>query len=136
MRHYKQEHQRDLGLKCQTPTYKKLGVDFDKFYYESDTYLLGKDIVEEGLAKGVFYQKEDKSVWIDLTKDGLDEKLVRRGDGTSVYITQDLGTAQLKYDEFGMDDIDEASFAAVEISATQAFRASHPPSHILSAKSR
>lgn len=84
-------------------TYKKLGVDFDKFYYESDTYLLGKDIVEEGLERGVFYQKEDKSVWIDLTEDGLDEKLVRRGDGTSVYITQDLGTAQLKYDEFGID---------------------------------
>jgi arginyl-tRNA synthetase len=84
-------------------TYRKLGVDFDKYYYESDTYLLGKDIVEEGLAKGVFFQKEDSSVWIDLTSDGLDEKLVRRSDGTSVYITQDLGTAQLKYDEFGVD---------------------------------
>lgn len=84
-------------------TYQKLGVDFDKYYYESDTYLLGKDIVEEGLAKGVFFKKEDNSVWIDLTEDGLDEKLVRRGDGTSVYITQDLGTAQLKYDEFGID---------------------------------
>ncbi|ADY51340.1 arginyl-tRNA synthetase [Pseudopedobacter saltans DSM 12145] len=84
-------------------TYKELGVNFDKFYYESDTYLLGKDIVEEGLAKGVFFKKEDNSVWIDLTEDGLDEKLVRRGDGTSVYITQDLGTAQLKYDEFGVD---------------------------------
>ncbi|KHJ37400.1 arginine--tRNA ligase [Pedobacter glucosidilyticus] len=84
-------------------TYRKLGVDFDKFYYESNTYLLGKDIVEEGLAKGVFFQKEDGSVWIDLTSDGLDEKLVRRSDGTSVYITQDLGTAQLKYDEFGVD---------------------------------
>ncbi len=84
-------------------TYTKLGVDFDKFYYESDTYLLGKDIVEEGLEKGVFYAKEDNSIWIDLTGDGLDEKLVRRGDGTSVYITQDLGTAQLKYDEFGVD---------------------------------
>lgn len=84
-------------------TYKKLGVNFDKFYYESDTYLLGKDIVEEGLAKGVFFKKEDNSVWIDLTEDGLDEKLVRRGDGTSVYITQDLGTAQLKYDEFGIE---------------------------------
>lgn len=84
-------------------TYRKLGVDFDKYYYESNTYLLGKDIVEEGLAKGVFFQKEDGSVWIDLTSDGLDEKLVRRSDGTSVYITQDLGTAQLKYDEFGVD---------------------------------
>ncbi len=81
-------------------TYKKMGVGFDKYYYESDTYLLGKDIVEEGLEKGVFFKKEDGSVWIDLTADGLDEKLVRRADGTSVYITQDLGTAQLKYDDF------------------------------------
>jgi len=85
-------------------TYKALGVDFDKFYYESNTYLLGKDIVEEGLEKGVFFQKEDGSVWIDLTPDGLDEKLVRRSDGTSVYMTQDLGTAQLKYDDFRMDE--------------------------------
>lgn len=85
-------------------TYKKLGVDFDKFYYESDTYLLGKDIIQEGLDKGVFLKKEDNSVWIDLSDDGLDQKLVLRGDGTSVYITQDLGTAQLKYDEFGMDE--------------------------------
>ncbi|HEX8376610.1 MAG TPA: arginine--tRNA ligase [Pedobacter sp.] len=85
-------------------TYKKLGVDFKKYYYESDTYLLGKDIIDEGLAKGVFFQKEDKSVWIDLTAEGLDEKLVLRGDGTSVYITQDLGTAQLKYNDFGMDE--------------------------------
>lgn len=84
-------------------TYKKLGVSFDKYYYESDTYLLGKDIVEEGLQKGVFFKKEDGSVWIDLTADGLDEKLVRRADGTSVYITQDLGTAQLKYDDFKVD---------------------------------
>lgn len=85
-------------------TYQKLGVDFDKFYYESDTYLLGKDIVEEGLTKGVFFKKEDGSIWVDLTEQGLDEKLVLRGDGTSVYITQDLGTAQLKYDEFKMDE--------------------------------
>jgi arginyl-tRNA synthetase len=84
-------------------TYKKLGVDFEKYYYESDTYLLGKDIIEEGLEKGVFFKKEDHSVWIDLTAEGLDEKLVLRGDGTSVYITQDLGTAQLKYDDFGVD---------------------------------
>lgn len=84
-------------------TYKKLGVGFDKYYYESNTYLLGKDIVEEGLQKGVFFRKEDGSVWIDLTADGLDEKLVRRADGTSVYITQDLGTAQLKYDDFKVD---------------------------------
>jgi len=84
-------------------TYQKLGVDFDKYYYESNTYLLGKDTVEEGLAKGVFFKKEDGSVWIDLTADGLDQKLVLRADGTSVYITQDLGTAQMKYDDFGMD---------------------------------
>lgn len=83
-------------------TYKALGVDFDKYYYESNTYLLGKDIVVEGLAKEVFFKKEDGSVWIDLTADGLDEKLVRRADGTSVYMTQDLGTAQLKYDDFKM----------------------------------
>jgi len=85
-------------------TYKKLGVDFDKYYYESNTYLLGKDTVEEGLAKGVFFKKEDGSVWIDLTAEGLDQKLVLRADGTSVYITQDLGTAQMKYDDFGMDE--------------------------------
>jgi arginyl-tRNA synthetase len=85
-------------------TYKQLGVNFDKYYYESNTYLLGKDIIQEGLDKGVFFKKEDNSVWIDLTAEGLDQKLVLRGDGTSVYITQDLGTAQLKYDEFNMND--------------------------------
>jgi arginyl-tRNA synthetase len=85
-------------------SYKNLGVDFDKYYYESNTYLLGKDTVEEGLNKGVFFQKPDGSVWIDLTADGLDEKLVLRADGTSVYITQDLGTAQMKYDDFKMDE--------------------------------
>lgn len=74
-------------------TYKNLGVDFDSYYYESNTYLLGKDVVDEGLNKGVFYKKEDGSVWIDLTDEGLDEKLVLRSDGTSVYITQDIGTA-------------------------------------------
>jgi arginyl-tRNA synthetase len=84
-------------------TYTKLGVSFDKYYYESNTYKLGKDLVQEGLAKGVFYQKPDNSVWIDLTADGLDEKLVQRGDGTSVYITQDIGTAELKFQEFGMN---------------------------------
>jgi arginyl-tRNA synthetase len=81
-------------------TYKKLGVSFDRYYYESDTYLLGKEIVQEGLEKGVFYKKADGSVWIDLTEDGLDHKLVLRGDGTSVYITQDLGTAELKFEHF------------------------------------
>jgi arginyl-tRNA synthetase len=84
-------------------TYKNLGVDFDKYYYESDTYLSGKDIVEEGLQKGVFFKKDDGSVWIDLTSDGLDQKLVLRADGTSVYITQDIGTADLKYRDFNMD---------------------------------
>lgn len=84
-------------------TYKNLGVDFDKFYYESDTYLLGKDIVEDGLQRNVFFKKEDGSVWIDLTADGLDQKLVLRADGTSVYITQDIGTADLKYNDFKMD---------------------------------
>lgn len=84
-------------------TYKSLGVDFDKFYYESDTYLLGKTIVDEGLKNNVFFKKEDGSVWIDLTEDGLDQKLVLRADGTSVYITQDIGTADLKYADFKMD---------------------------------
>lgn len=84
-------------------TYKKIGVDFDKVYYESDTYLLGKDIVEEGLANGVFYKKEDNSVWIDLTEEGLDHKLVLRGDGTSVYITQDLGTTDLKFKDYATE---------------------------------
>ncbi|WBU88359.1 arginine--tRNA ligase [Cellulophaga omnivescoria] len=74
-------------------TYKNLGVDFDTYYYESDTYLLGKDIVDEGLEKGVFYKKEDGSVWIDLSDEGLDEKIVLRADGTAVYMTQDIGTA-------------------------------------------
>jgi arginyl-tRNA synthetase len=86
-----------------TSTYQNIGVDFDKFYYESGTYLLGKDRVEEGLAKSVFYKKPDGSVWIDLTEEGLDEKLVLRADGTSVYITQDLGTAELKYQDFHYD---------------------------------
>lgn len=85
-------------------TYKQMGVDFDKYYYESNTYLLGKDIIQEGLEAGVFFKKEDNSVWIDLTDEGLDQKLVLRADGTSVYITQDLGTAQLKYDEFQMNE--------------------------------
>jgi arginyl-tRNA synthetase len=84
-------------------TYKTIGSDFDQTYYESNTYLLGKDIVQLGLDKQVFYRKPDGSVWIDLTKDGLDEKLVLRKDGTSVYITQDIGLAQQKYDQFGID---------------------------------
>jgi arginyl-tRNA synthetase len=81
-------------------TYKTLGVDFDKTYYESNTYILGKDMVAEGLQKGVFFKKDDGSVWIDLTADGLDQKLVQRADGTSVYITQDIGTAALRYKEY------------------------------------
>ncbi len=81
-------------------TYKTMGVDFDKLYYESDTFVLGKDIVFEGLEKGVFFKKEDGSVWIDLTNDGLDEKLLLRSDGTTVYMTQDVGTAVDRYNDF------------------------------------
>jgi len=81
-------------------TYQKMGVHFDQYYYESNTYLLGKEIVQEGLDKKVFFTKDNGSVWIDLTKEGLDQKLVLRGDGTSVYITQDLGTAEMKYEQF------------------------------------
>lgn len=84
-------------------TYKRLGVSFDKFYYESQTYLLGKGIVNEGLEKGVFTRREDTSVWIDLKEEGLDEKLLLRKDGTSVYMTQDLGTADDKFAEFGCE---------------------------------
>lgn len=86
-------------------TYRQMGVDFDKTYYESDTYLLGKKLVEAGLEKGVFYRREDGSVWVDLTSDGLDEKLLLRADGTSVYMTQDLGTAKERYDEFHFEDL-------------------------------
>ena len=84
-------------------TYKALGVSFDKIYYESDTYLEGKEKVEEGLQKGFFYRREDGSVWADLTKEGLDEKLLLRSDGTSVYMTQDIGTAKLRYEDFPID---------------------------------
>jgi arginyl-tRNA synthetase len=84
-------------------TYRRLGVAFDKLYYESNTYLLGKDIIDEGLEKGVFFRRPDNSVWIDLADEGLDQKLVLRSDGTSVYMTQDMGTAQLKYNDFRMD---------------------------------
>ena len=86
-------------------TYKALGVDFDKVYYESQTYLLGKSLVEEGLKKGVFYRRPDNSVWIDLRNDGLDEKLLLRGDGTSVYMTQDLGTAYRRFEDNKLDDM-------------------------------
>ena len=86
-------------------TYKALGVDFDKVYYESQTYLLGKSLVEEGLQKGVFFRKEDNSVWIDLEADGLDQKLLLRGDGTSVYMTQDLGTAYRRFEDNKLDDM-------------------------------
>ena len=84
-------------------TYKRIGSDFDKIYYESNTYLLGKDIVQRGLQKNVFIKKEDGSIWIDLTAEGLDEKIVQRKDGTSVYITQDIGLAQQKYEEYKID---------------------------------
>jgi arginyl-tRNA synthetase len=84
-------------------TYKTIGSDFDKMYYESNTYLLGKKIMEEGLLKNVFIKEEDNSVWIDLTEDGLDKKIVQRKDGTSVYMTQDIGLAQQKYEEYKID---------------------------------
>ena len=84
-------------------TYKRLGVDFDKIYYESDTYLVGKETVLDGLEKGIFYRREDESVWADLTNDGLDEKLLLRSDGTSVYMTQDIGTAQLRFRDYPID---------------------------------
>lgn len=84
-------------------TYKRMGVHFDQMYYESETYLLGKSIVQEGLDAGVFYREQDGSVWVDLTEEGLDKKLLLRKDGTSVYITQDLGTATLRFDKFGLD---------------------------------
>ena len=84
-------------------TYKELGVNFDKIYYESDTYLTGKSEVERGVAEGSFYRRDDNSVWADLTPDGLDEKLLLRADGTSVYMTQDIGTAKLRYDDYKID---------------------------------
>ena len=84
-------------------TYKTMGVGFDKIYYESQTYLEGKEKVEEGLAKGIFYRRDDNSVWADLTGEGLDEKLLLRSDGTSVYMTQDIGTAKLRYQDFPID---------------------------------
>ena len=84
-------------------TYRRIGSDFDKIYYESDTYLLGKNLVESGLSKGVFFRKEDGSVWIDLTADGLDQKIVQRRDGTAVYMTQDIGLAVQKYDQYHCD---------------------------------
>jgi len=86
-------------------TYNNLGVDFDKVYFESDTYKLGKELVLEGLEKGIFYKKVDGSVWADLSDEGLDEKLLLRSDGTSVYMTQDLGTAHQRYTDFNADDL-------------------------------
>lgn len=84
-------------------TYKILGVDFHKIYYESETYSIGKEQVIEGLKKGIFYQRDDKSVWVDLTADGLDEKLLLRSDGTSVYMTQDIGTAKMRFNDYPID---------------------------------
>ncbi len=86
-------------------TYKALGVSFDKIYYESETYLEGKEKVDEGLAKGFFYRRDDNSVWADLTNEGLDEKLLLRSDGTSVYMTQDIGTAKLRFQDFPIDQM-------------------------------
>lgn len=85
-------------------TYNRIGADFDKVYYESQTYILGKNLVEAGLEKGIFYKEEDGSIWIDLTNDGLDKKIVRRKDGTAVYITQDIGLAVDKYEEYKIDE--------------------------------
>lgn len=84
-------------------TYKNLGVDFDKIYYESETYLVGKEEVLRGVRENIFYQKKDSSVWADLTEDGLDQKLLLRSDGTSVYMTQDIGTAKMRYDDYAID---------------------------------
>ena len=86
-------------------TYKNIGVDFDKNYYESDTYLLGKKVVDIGLEKNVFYRKEDGSVWIDLSDEGLDEKVILRADGTTVYITQDIGTAIQRQQDFSFSNM-------------------------------
>ena len=86
-------------------TYNRLGVDFDKNYYESETYLLGKDVVKNGLNSGVFYKKDDGSVWIDLTEDGLDEKIILRSDGTAVYMTQDIGTAIQRHEDFDFSNM-------------------------------
>src|SRR5690606_31794552 len=86
-------------------TYNRLGVNFDVVQHESETYLLGKDLVLKGIEKGIFYKKEDGSVWIDLTEEGLDEKLVLRSDGTSVYITQDIGTAVERFEKFNIDGL-------------------------------
>lgn len=84
-------------------TYDALGVSFDKNYYESNTYILGKDVIEQGLEKGIFYRREDSSVWVDLTDEGLDEKILLRSDGTAVYMTQDIGTAIQRYEDFNLD---------------------------------
>ena len=84
-------------------TYRRMGISFDKVYYESDTYLKGKEIIKEGLEKGIFYSKDDGSIWVDLTNEGMDEKLLLRPDGTSVYITQDIGTAEIKYHDYKPD---------------------------------
>ena len=99
-------------------TYKQMGVGFDKIYYESDTYLVGKGEVERGLAKGDFYRREDGSVWADLAQNGLDEKLLLRADGTSVYMTQDIGTAKLRFEDYPIDKMvyvvgnDQAKYSA------------------------
>ncbi|MBO7477108.1 MAG: arginine--tRNA ligase, partial [Salinivirgaceae bacterium] len=86
-------------------TYKALGISFDKIYYESQTYMLGKSIVMKGLEDGVLFKKDDNSIWIDLTADGLDQKLLLRGDGTSVYMTQDLGTAHQRFEQYKLDEL-------------------------------
>jgi len=101
-------------------TYKKLGITFDKVYYESQTYLVGKEMVLEGVKKSIFYQKEDGSVWADLTPYGLDHKLLLRADGTSVYITQDIGTAKLRFDDYPIDKNDLCGGQRAELSFSSA----------------
>ena len=86
-------------------TYQQLGVSFDKIYYESETYLLGKKLIKEGLNKGVFFKRDDNSVWVDLTAEGLDQKVLQRSDGTSVYITQDIGTAHQRFEHYPIQEI-------------------------------
>ena len=94
------DNELDGFTKVLAETYARMGVDFEKLYYESDTYLLGKEEVLKGVEKGVFFKKDDGSIWVDLTSDGLDQKVLLRSDGTSVYMTQDIGTAILRFRDF------------------------------------
>ena len=106
-------------------TYKKMGVGFDKIYYESQTYLKGKAKVEEGLAKGLFERHEDNSVWADLTNEGLDQKLLLRSDGTSVYMTQDIGTAEMRFQDYPIDITSKYSLFCWTVWASSGVRNSY-----------